>query len=91
MRNETHDEPTTLVVDVLLQRRLTQNSGRLRARALRTNLIIHHGIPDILHQASKLIHIGGTVQEPCDFASLLQWDEVLKNIVQFPGKFCTSD
>ena len=63
----------------------------MEADTLRTNLIIHHGIADILDQAGKLIHIGGAVQEPCDLASLLQWDEVLKNIVQFPGKFCTSD
>jgi len=54
-----------------------------------TNLVIHHGIADILDQASKLIHIIGAVQEPCNFASLLQWDEVLKNVVQFASKLNT--
>ena len=44
----THNELTTFVVDILLQRRLTQRLGKLRVSALRTNLVIHHGITDIL-------------------------------------------
>ena len=51
---------------------------------LRANLIVHHGIADILGQVTKLIHIIGAVQEPRDLASLFQWDELSKNIIQFP-------
>ena len=53
---------------------------------LRTNLIIHHGITDILNQATELVHILSAVQELCDPASLLQWDEGLKDIIQFPSR-----
>ena len=56
-----------------------------------TNLIIHHGVTDVLDQAAELIRIIGTVQEPRDLASLFQWDKVLKNIIQFPSRSCTSD
>jgi hypothetical protein len=51
------------------------------ASTLSTNLIIYHGIADILSQAAKRIHILGAVQKPRDLASLCQWDEVLENIV----------
>jgi len=61
-------------------------SGEVGARTLRTNLIIHHGVADILDQATKLIHIIGAFQEPCDLASLFQWGEVSENIIQFPDK-----
>ena len=58
---------------------------------LETNLIIHHGIADVLGQAAELIHILGAFQEPRDLASAFQWDQVLKNIVQFPRRLCMSD
>ena len=64
--------------------------GGVGAGTLRTNLIIQHGIIDILGQTTKLVHIFSTVQEPCDLASLFQWDEILENIIQFPNKLCTS-
>jgi hypothetical protein len=60
-------------------------------RVSRTNLIIHHGVADIFDHAAKPIHILGAVQEPCDFASLCQWDEVFKDILQFPSKSWASD
>ena len=91
LRNETHNEPTTLIVDILLQRHLTQKSGKVGADTLGTNLIIHHGIADILNEASKLSHVFGAFQELNDFAWLFQWDEVLENTIQFPSKPCTSD
>jgi len=56
-----------------------------------TNLILHHGITDILDHTVELIDIFGTIQEPCDLASLRQRDEVLKNIIQLPIKPYTSD
>ena len=87
--SKTHNEPTTLVVDILLQRRLVQRLGKVEARDLRTNLIIHHGITDVLGQAAKLIRILGAVQEPRDLALLFQWSEVLKDIIEFPSKLCT--
>jgi len=66
-------------------------SGKVGASTLRTNLIIHHGVADILDQAAKLIHILGAFQEPCDIASLCQRGEVSENIFQFPNKSRTSD
>ena len=56
----------------------------------RANLVIHHGVADILGQTAELVHILGGVQEPCDLASLCQRDEVLKDIIQFPDNY-TSD
>ena len=60
--------------------------GRFRMKALRVDLIIHHGITDILGHAGELIYILGAVQEPSDLASLLQWDQVSENVIQFPSK-----
>ena len=54
------------------------------------NLIIHHGIADVLDQAAELVHIPGGVQEACDLASLFKRDELLKNIFQFPDRRQTS-
>ena len=51
-----------------------------------TNLIIHHGIADILGHPGELIYVLSAVQEPCDLASLLQRNEVSENIIQFPSK-----
>ena len=61
--------------------------GGVGSSILRVNLIVHHGIADILGQVIKLIHIIGAVQEPCDLASLFQWDELLENIIQFPRNY----
>ena len=55
-------------------------------RSLGANLIVHHGILDVLDQAGKLVHIPGTIQEPCDLPLLFQWDELLMNLFQFPSK-----
>ena len=55
-------------------------------RNVGANLIIHHGIADVLDQAAELVHILGTIQEPRDLPSLFQWDELLKNLFQFPSK-----
>jgi len=40
----------------------------------------------MLDQATKLINISGAVHEPRGLASVFQWDEILKNIIQFPDK-----
>jgi hypothetical protein len=66
----THNEPTALIIDILLQRCLTQMLGKVGASTPRTNLIIHHGVTDIFYQATNSIHILATVQDPCDLASL---------------------
>jgi len=58
---------------------------------MKTNLIFHHGVADIVDQAVKLAHVLCAVQEPCDLASLFQWDEVLKDIIKFPIKLGTSE
>jgi len=62
-----------------------------RASTQRTNLIIHDGVADIFYQATKSIHIPSGVQESCDHPSFGQWDEVLKNFVEFPSNPCSSD
>ena len=58
----------------------------VRANALSTNLILHHGVTDIFNHAAKLLHILCVVEEPCDLASLCQRHEVLKNIIQLAIK-----
>jgi hypothetical protein len=65
--------------------------GAMDVGALRTNLIIHHRITDILGQAAKLVYIFSAVQESRDLPPFFQRDEVLENLVQFPGKSYTSD
>ena len=60
--------------------------GKAVAGTLGTNLIIHHGIVDILNQASKLVYILSAVQELGNFASLFQWGEGSKDIIQFPNR-----
>ena len=65
--------------------------GGAGTNILRTNLIIHHSITDILGQVAKFSHVFSTVQEPRDLASLLQRDEVSENMIQFPSRFSTSD
>ena len=66
-------------------------SGKVGAIALGTNLVIHHGVTDIVSQAAKLLHILSTVQELCDPSLLLQWDELLKNIIQSPNGWLVLD
>ena len=58
----------------------------VRANALSTNLILHHGVADIFNHAAKLLHILCVVGELCDLASLCQQHEVLKNIIQLAIK-----
>ena len=53
-----------------------------------TNLIIHYGSANILDQTVKFVHILGAIQESGDLASLFQWSEFLKNIIQFPSRLC---
>jgi hypothetical protein len=90
--SKTHNKPTSLVVIVLLQRHLMQTLDVVDVGAPdTTNLIIHHGVADILNHAAKPVHVLGAIQEPRDFASLCQWDEVLEDAVQFPNKSYTSD
>ena len=88
---KTHDEPTTLVVVVLLQRHLTQRLGKVVARNPGTHLIIHYGVTDVLNQVAEFIHISGAVQGPCNPAPPFQWDEVLKDVIKFSEKLCESD
>jgi hypothetical protein len=59
--------------------------------APRTNLIIHHRVADILSQAAKHVYILGAVQKSRDLPPFFQRDEVLENLVQFPGNPHTSD
>jgi len=91
VRGETYNEPMALIIYILLQRRLTQALGKVGASTMKTNLIIHHGVADILDQAAKLIHILGAVQERRDPALLCQWGKVSKNVIQFSNESYKSD
>jgi hypothetical protein len=61
------------------------------AGTLRTNLVIHHRVADILDQAAKPVHVLSAVQESCDPPPLFQRDEVLEDLIQFPSDPRTSD
>ena len=61
----------------------------MEARKIGTDLIVHHGVTDVLDQVAKLIHICGAIEEPCGLALPFQRDEILKDIIEFPGKLCT--
>ena len=52
---------------------------------LRTDLIIHHCIANVLDHAAELIRVLRAVYEPLGFASLPQWSEFSKNVLQFPS------
>lgn len=64
---------------------MTTQLGEADARNQGANLIIHHGIADVLDQAAKLVCILDAVHEPRDPASHFQRDEILKNVFKFPG------
>ena len=55
--------------------------GGVGASTLRADLMVHHGVADILSQVTKLIHIFNAIQESRDLASLFQRDEVSENII----------
>ena len=63
-----------------------QKLGKAGAGNPRTNLIIHHGVANILDKAAKFIRILGAIQELRDLASLFHASEVPKDIVKFPSK-----
>jgi hypothetical protein len=65
--------------------------GMMGAGTLRTNLVIHHRVADILNQAAKPVHVLGAIQEPCDPPPLFQRDEILENLIQFPSDPRMSD
>ena len=80
----------TFLVDILLQGSLPQKLVKGARKILCANLVIHQDSSDVLHQATKLVRIPGPVYELLDFASLLHWDEFLKDISKFPSKLSTS-
>ena len=65
---------------------MTTQLGEADARNRGANLIIHHGIADVLDQATEFVHIPDAVQEPRDLAPLFEWDELLENTFQFPSR-----
>jgi len=76
-----HNESTALVVDILSKRSLTKTLGKAGTSIQGTNLIVHHGITDILCQACKPIHILHAILESRDLSPFCQWDKVPENIV----------
>ena len=91
MSNWTYNEHTTLFKCILLERCLMQGLDKVSVRTLRTNLILHHGISDILNQATKLLHVLSIFQELRDHALLCQWGKGFENIIQFPDDFNLSN
>lgn len=61
------------------------------ASALGTNLILHHGVTDILNNPVELIHILCAVYESRDPISLCQRLEFFEDTVQFTIENRTSD
>ena len=73
MGSGTHNEATTLIINILLQQRLAQTLVREGAGTLRTDLIIHHRFTDISSKAAKLIRILDVVKKTRSLALLYQW------------------
>ena len=60
--------------------------GTVGARALTTNLVLHHGITNIFDNAAELFHILSAVEESCDLPSLCQRQKVIEDDIQFAVK-----
>ena len=58
---------------------------------METNLVVLHGIADILDYSTKLIRILYAVQELRNFASLCEGGKVPENIIQFPSNLRVSE
>ena len=69
---KTYNESAVHVVDVSLQRRLSQVSTKVEMRVRKTNLIFDHRVADIVDQTTKLFRILGIVQESLDSILLFQ-------------------
>jgi hypothetical protein len=52
-------------------------------RIQRTNLILDHGVADVVDQATKLLRILDVVEETLDLALLCQWLEFSGNVFSF--------
>ena len=89
--NETHNEPTVLVVDVLLQQGLWQRSVKVGVRSHRTNLILDHGVANVVNQATELIRILGVVEETLELALDSKWLEFSGDFFQFANDPCSSE
>ena len=50
-----------------------------------TNLIIHHGIADILDQTAEFVRILGVAQKTFHFYLLFEWLEFSEDVFQFPN------
>jgi len=55
----------------------------------RTNLVLYHGITDVLNHPAELIHILGALQELYNLALLCQWHEVFEDVVEFAIEYFT--
>ena len=47
--------------------------GKVEEGALRTNLVVYHGVTDVFSKTAKFIRILHVVKEPRDIALLYQW------------------
>ena len=56
-------------------------SGRHRD----TNLVIHHGIVNVVSQAGQCLGILDIIEETCDFAPFRQQFQILENFFELPG------
>ena len=67
---KTYNELAALVKEVLLQRSLMWALGWVGPGKLRTNLVLHHCVADIVGHTSKLIRNLSAGQKLCDLALL---------------------
>ena len=84
--DKTHDEPATVVVNVLLYRGLVRTSDMSgNDKLTNTYLILHHCIPNIFDQTSKFVCILDIFEKTFDLSLVKQWFEFSENIFQFPN------
>ena len=58
-------------------------SGRYRD----TNLVIHHGITNVVSHAGQCLGILDIIKETRDFAPFRQQFQILENLFEFPGDY----
>ena len=65
--------------------------AKVEVRAQWTNLILNHGVADIIDEAAKCLSILDVLEETLDRALFCQWLEGSGDVFQFPGDPWLSD
>ena len=54
-----------------------------------TNLVIHHGVANVVSQAGQCLGILDIIEETHDFAPFRQQFQILEDLFEFPGDTCS--